>query len=93
MTLSAHDTTGLTETSPIIALSVPYPGGRKLGSVGKTVGGVDVIILNPDTRQEAKPGEEGEICCYGRNVMKGYYGNQEATDEVISIAPDGKSRL
>lgn len=84
---------GLTETSPIIALSAPYPGSRKLGSVGKTVGGVNVVIMNPDTNQEASPGKEGEICCYGRNVMKGYYGNPKATDEVISVAPDGKSRL
>jgi len=84
---------GLTETSPIIALSAPYPGSRKLGSVGKTVGGVNVVIINPDTHQEARPGEEGEICCYGRNVMKGYYGNPAATAEVISVAPDGKSRL
>lgn len=84
---------GLTETSPIIAINVPYPDKRKLGRVGKTVGGVEVIIMNPDTQQPVKPGEEGEICCYGRNVMKGYYGNPEATAEVISVAPDGKSRL
>jgi len=84
---------GLTETSPIIALNAPYPGSRKSGCVGKPVGGVNVLIMNPDTKQEAPPGTEGEICCYGRNVMRGYYGNPEATAEVISVAPDGKSRL
>ena len=93
VSISFYPTPGLTETSPIIAISVPYPGKRKLGSVGKPVGGVNVVIQNPDTKQEAKPGEEGEICCYGRNVMRGYYGNPEATAEVISVAPDGKSRL
>lgn len=84
---------GLTETSPIIAINVPYEGGRKLGRVGKPVEGVNVVIMNPDTQQPVGPGQEGEICCYGRNVMKGYYGNAEATAEVISVAPDGKSRL
>jgi len=84
---------GLTETSPIIALNAPYPGSRKSGCVGKPVGGVNVVIMNPDTKQEVAPGTEGEICCYGRNVMRGYYGNPEATAEVISVAPDGKSRL
>lgn len=84
---------GLTETSPIISINVPYPGSRKSGSVGKPVGGVDVVIINPDTHQEVRPGEEGEICCIGRNVMRGYYGNPEATAEVISVAPDGKSRM
>ena len=52
-----------------------------------------MVIMNPDTQQEALPGEEGEICCYGRNVMRGYYGNPEATAEVITVAPDGKSKL
>jgi len=84
---------GLTETSPIIAINVPYPGGRMPGSVGRAVEGVDVFILNPKTQREVKPGEEGEICCTGRNIMRGYYGNPEATAEVISVAPDGKSRL
>ncbi len=72
---------------------MPYQGSRKSGSVGKPVGGVNVIIMDPETKQEAAPGKEGEICCYGRNVMRGYYGNPEATAEVISVAPDGKSRL
>ena len=84
---------GLTETSPIIAISTPYEGARKLGNVGKPVGGVEVVIMNPDTQQPVAQGEEGEICCYGRNVMRGYYRNPEATAEVISVAPDGKSRL
>lgn len=84
---------GLTETSPIIAISVPYPGGRKLGYVGKPVEGVNVVMIDPETKQPVGPDQEGEICCYGRNVMKGYYGNTDATAEVISVAPDGKSRL
>ena len=84
---------GLTETSPIIAINAPYEGKRKLGHVGKPVDGVEVVIIDPDTNQEVPNGQEGEICCYGRNVMRGYYRNPEATAEVISVAPDGKSRL
>jgi len=80
----------LTETSPIIAINSPYPGRRKSGSVGKAVGGVEVVIVNPDTQKEAKLGEEGEICCHGRNVMRGYYGKPDDTAEVISLTPDGK---
>ncbi len=83
-------TSGLTETSPIIAINSPYPGRRKSGSVGKAVGGVEVVIVNPDTQKEATLGEEGEICCHGRNVMRGYYGKPDDTAEVISLTPDGK---
>lgn len=83
----------MSQQSPIIAINAPYPGKRKAGSVGKSVGGVNAVIMNPDTQQPVGPGVEGEICCYGRNVMRGYYRNPESTAEVISVAPDGKSRL
>jgi long-chain acyl-CoA synthetase len=81
---------GLTETSPIITLNVPE--SRVVGSVGRPLGGVTVYIVD-DKGKPVAPGEEGELCCVGPNVMKGYYNNKEATDEVISIAPDGKSRM
>ena len=81
---------GLTETSPIISMNSPY--NRKPGSVGQTLKGVEVIIVGEDGLPAA-PGDEGEICCTGPNVMKGYYNNPEATAEVITLAPDGKSRM
>jgi long-chain acyl-CoA synthetase len=81
---------GLTETSPIVSLNTPY--NRKVGSVGKPLPGVNVVIMG-ENGVPLPPGEEGEICVYGPNVMKGYYKKPEATDEVISLAPDGKSRL
>lgn len=81
---------GLTETSPIITLNVPE--NRLAGSVGRPLGGVTVHIVDKQGNP-VPPGEEGEICCVGPNVMRGYYNNKEATDEVISIAPDGKSRM
>ena len=81
---------GLTETSPIITLNVP--DSRVNGSVGRPLGGVTVYIVDENGKPVA-PGEEGEVCCVGPNVMKGYYKNEEATAEVISTAPDGKSRM
>lgn len=81
---------GLTETSPIICINVPTQ--RMVGSVGQPIGGVSVYIIGEDG-QPVPPGIEGEICCVGPNVMRGYHNNKEATDEVISVAPDGKSRM
>lgn len=81
---------GLTETSPIIAINTPYD--RSPGFVGKPIPDVHVVIMG-ENGLPLLPGEEGEICCYGPNVMRGYYKNPKATDEVISLAPDGKSRL
>jgi long-chain acyl-CoA synthetase len=81
---------GLTETSPMITINTPSM--RCIGSVGKPIRNVTVYIIGEDGKP-VPPGEEGEICCVGPNVMKGYYNNKEATDEVISVAPDGKSRM
>ena len=81
---------GLTETSPIITLNTPY--NRRPGSVGRTLKGVEVVILG-ENGLPAAPGDEGEICCSGPNVMRGYHNKPDATDEVITLAPDGISRL
>ena len=81
---------GLTETSPIITINTPYD--RQPGSVGKPLKNVQVVIMGEDG-SPVSPGEEGEICCYGENVMRGYHNNPDATEEVISLAPDGVSRL
>ena len=81
---------GLTETSPIICIN--SPDARQVGTVGKPIGGVTVYIVDEEGK-EVPPGKEGELCCVGPNVMRGYYNNKEATDEVITTAPDGKSRM
>ncbi len=66
---------GLTETSPVISftpLSKPTPGG-----VGLPLEGIEVRIDSPDSNGV------GEICMRGPNLMKGYYLNKSATNEVI----------
>lgn len=81
---------GLTETSPIIAINTPET--RQIGSIGRPVGGVTVFIMD-EHGKEVPEGQEGEICCVGPNVMRGYHNNKEATDEVMSVAPDGRPRM
>jgi long-chain acyl-CoA synthetase len=66
---------GITETSPVI--SVEYPTGKKIGTVGRPIPGVSVRILNPNDEGV------GEIAVQGPNVMQGYYRRPEATAEVI----------
>lgn len=63
---------GLTETSPVIAVSSREPYGRALGCVGLPLPGVEVKIAN-----------NGEVICRGHNVMMGYYKNPKLTAEVI----------
>jgi long-chain acyl-CoA synthetase len=63
---------GLSETSPVIAVSCRGKHGRKFGTVGPPLPGVEV-----------KLGDRDEILCRGHNVMLGYYRNPELTAEVI----------
>lgn len=63
---------GLSETSPVIAVSTREKYGREVGSVGPALPGVEIKI-----------GENEEICCRGHNVMLGYYNSPELTKEVI----------
>ncbi len=63
---------GMTETSPVIAVSCREKYGREANTVGFPLGGVDVAI-----------NKEGEIICRGHNVMMGYYKSEELTREII----------
>lgn len=66
---------GLTETSPIASIN---PTAKyKHASIGIPVEGVDIDIHNPNENGE------GEIRIKGPILMKGYYRNSKATDEVI----------
>jgi len=75
---------GLTESSPGMTATRNHdtPCVRST-TVGKAYPSVEVKVANPETGEELKPGEQGELCCRGYNVMKGYYKNPEATTKAI----------
>ncbi len=66
---------GLTETSAVSTLN-PLKA-PKSGTAGIPVRGVEIRIDSPD------PQGVGEICIKGSNVMKGYYKNEKATNDVL----------
>ena len=75
---------GLTETSPIIAISVPW--AHKIGSVGKLIPEVQARLVD-DNGADLPLTSDGELWLKGPMIMKGYYNKPEMTAEVLT--PDG----
>jgi fatty-acyl-CoA synthase len=75
---------GLTESSPGMTATRTYDSPQiRSTTVGKAYPAVEVKVADPETGVELKPGEQGELCCRGYNVMKGYYKNPDATAKAI----------
>lgn len=75
---------GLTEASPgMTTTHIDDSPEIRATTVGKELPGVEVKIFDPDTGEELGPNQQGEICCRGYNVMKGYYNDPQATREAI----------
>ncbi len=75
---------GQTEASPVITQTrTDDPIELRVESVGKALPNVEVKIVEPGTNHSVPYGIQGELCTRGYHVMKGYYQNQEATDEAI----------
>lgn len=75
---------GLTETSPgMTQTTIEDSFELRCTTVGRDYPFVDVKVIDPETGEECPVGVQGEMCCKGFNVMKGYYKNPQATAEVI----------
>ncbi len=75
---------GMTETSPgMTQTRVDDTFEVRCSTVGREYEFTEVKVLNPENGEECPVGVQGEICCRGYNVMKGYYNNPEATAQVI----------
>ena len=75
---------GLTESSPGMTATRTHNSPEiRSTTVGFEYPNVEVKVVNHETGEDCKPGEQGEICCRGYNVMKGYYKNPEATQKAI----------
>ena len=80
--IPTFDCYGLTETTP--AMTMNCPANNKLGTVGSAIQYVTVVI---DKSRVGEDSDDGEIICYGPNVMQGYHNKPDKTKEVTVEDP------
>ena len=75
---------GLTEASPVMTYTRIGDDIRlRVETVGRALPHIEVKVVDPESGEELPRGSQGEVCCRGYSIMKGYYNNPEATAEAI----------
>jgi acyl-CoA synthetase (AMP-forming)/AMP-acid ligase II len=73
---------GQTEATARLSYLPPEKLVEKMGSIGKGIPGVELMVINLDGNV-ILPGEEGEIIARGENVMTGYFEDPTETAVVL----------
>lgn len=79
---------GLSETAPVLSVS-PLDGRHRQGTIGIPIPSTEMRIRKDDETW-ASPGERGEICARGPQIMLGYYNRPDETAKVIFEDEDGR---
>jgi len=75
---------GETEASPLTHLTSRDDNlERRVETVGTNLPHQEVKVVDVDSRQTVPLGSVGEICFRGYHIMRGYYGDAEATARAI----------
>lgn len=80
---------GLSEASPVVAAN-PVFGANRIGTIGLPWPDTDIKLMDMETgNQEVAPGEAGELCVHGLQVMKGYWNLPDETAKTLRCHEDG----
>ena len=79
---------GMTEMGSAATFTVSDDSNIE-GSVGITSQHNNVKVINPETGDELKYNEPGELCLTGPTMMLGYHNNEKETQNVMKKAKDG----
>ncbi|XP_038700157.1 4-coumarate--CoA ligase 2-like [Tripterygium wilfordii] len=77
---------GMTEAGPVLSMCLAFakePFEIKSGACGTVVRNAEMKIVDPETGASLPRNQAGEICIRGRQIMKGYLNDQEATARTI----------
>jgi acyl-CoA synthetase (AMP-forming)/AMP-acid ligase II len=79
--LRLHHGYGLTESAPAATRTFGHPPPTDV-TAGWPIPGIEVVLMN-EAGQPFAPGERGEVCIRGPNVMRGYFRDPEQTRQAI----------
>ncbi|KAL0903475.1 hypothetical protein M5K25_027859 [Dendrobium thyrsiflorum] len=77
---------GMTEAGPVLSMCLAFakePFSYKSGSCGTVVRNAELKIIDPETGAPLLRNQPGEICIRGKQIMKGYLNDREATEGTI----------
>ncbi|KAG1326452.1 4-coumarate--CoA ligase 1 [Cocos nucifera] len=77
---------GMTEAGPVLSMCLAFakePFDVKSGSCGTVVRNAELKIVDPETGLSLPWSQPGEICIRGKQIMKGYLNDPEATERTI----------
>lgn len=80
---------GMTEVSAAVSVCA-VDGCNEIGSAGIPFTHTLISIFDPQSGEECRYNEKGEVCISGPNTMVGYFKNPEATSEMIRRHKDGR---
>jgi long-chain acyl-CoA synthetase len=81
--LQLHHGYGLTESAPAATRTFGHPPPREI-TAGWPIPGIEVELRDANGCTVA-PGETGEVCIRGPNVMRGYFRDPEQTRAAIDV--------
>ena len=76
-------------TEVCAGVSGTVDANNEIGSVGIPFVKTIISVFDPETGEELKYNEQGEVCISGPNVMLGYYENDAATSAINRVHKDG----
>jgi amino acid adenylation domain-containing protein len=71
---------GATEAAARLTYLPPARLDDKLGSIGRPIPGVEIVVVN-DSGEQAAPNEVGELVARGDNISSGYWNRPDETAE------------
>lgn len=75
---------GLTESCPVTHIN-PFGGKTKVGSIGIPLPNTETKLVDVDDYEKeiTEPGQPGEVCLKGPQIMKGYINRPEETAQTL----------